>query len=408
MNAPHVTGANYALTAPFRILHVSGDYPDAIDSFKTPVIKSLIELTRNTFNHHVYSINRRSPPMGALASSILQGGWKPRLDVRQMPFADGVAFEYLAPGRGVFHATMLRQLGERLAQETARDALRPDLLVGHKLGIEGIVVRRMAQLLNIPFAISIQGDTDTKILQMRPDLRGELGRVFHEATVIFPFSPWATRRIEQKLGKREGPTITLPCPTDLDEPVSPHVAGNKELLSVFHLKNHKRKNLKGLAAAMRKVALCDPQIKLTVIGGGSAQDIAACQTLIADLPNASLAGPMDREQLRQRFQTAVGFVMPSRRESFGLVFIEALFAGLPIIYPEGTSVDGFFAETPFAIKVPASEPSRIAQAILSLVENETQAKQALAMWQRSEASHRFTRPVIADEFARGLFLAITG
>lgn len=408
MNAPHPAKPGQLATERFHILHVSGDYPDTIEAFKTPVIRTLVQLTRGIFDHEVYSINRRSPSLVVLLSKIRRGGLKPRLEVQQRPFADGTAFEYLAPGRGVFHATMLRQLGDRLAQQIAQDGSRPHLLVGHKLGIEGIVVSQMAQLLDIPYAISIQGDTDTKILEMRPDLRGELGRVFHEAAMVFPFSPWATERIEKRLGKRKGPTVTLPCPTDLDQTVSPRVAGNKELLSVFHLKNHKRKNLKGMAAAMRKVVSQDPQVRLTVIGGGSAQDIAACEALIADLPNVSLAGPMNREQLHQRFQTAVGLVMPSLRESFGLVFIEALFAGLPIIYPEGTSVDGFFAQTPFAIKVPATDPERIAQAIVSLVASETEAKQALAAWQNSDAALGFTRPAIAEAFARGLSLAIRG
>lgn len=408
MNALNVAAHEPDTKAPLHILHLSGDYPDSIEAFKTPVIKSLVDLTRGRFVHEVFSLNRRAPSHGPFLVSALRGGGRPQLELRQQPFGDGTALEYFAPGRGVFHATMLHQLGDRLAQQLANGGKPPDLLVGHKLGIEGIAVRRMARTLNIPFAICIQGDTDTKIVQMRPDLRRELARVFHDAAMVFPFAPWAMQQIEDQLGKRFGPAISLPCPTDLDQKVNPSVTGSKELLSVFHLKNYKRKNLKGMAAAMRKIALYDSDIRLTVIGGGSPQDILACEALTANLPNVSLAGAMNREQLRERFRCAAGFVMPSLRESFGLVFVEALFAGLPIIYPEATSVDGFFREQPFAVKVNATNSERIAQAILNLVRNEAQVKQALAAWQESEDARRFTRPAIADEFARGLAMAISG
>ena len=39
---------------------------------------------------------------------------------------------------------------------------RPDLIVGHKLTIEGIAVRRAAEALRTPYALALQGGTDQK------------------------------------------------------------------------------------------------------------------------------------------------------------------------------------------------------------------------------------------------------
>lgn len=386
---------------PVRILHLSGDYPDPIEAFKTPVIRTLVDLTRDQFGHNVLSLNRRSPGPGALAASLIRGGGRPSLKIRSQPFDDGTAIEYFAPGRGIYHATLLRQLGDRLADEIAPE-MRPDLVIGHKLAIEGIAARRMAHRLGVPFAVSIQGDTDTKILQMRPDLAPEFARAFHDAAVVFPFAPWALEKIERRLGKRSGRTIILPCPTDLDQPQTPRITGSKELVTVFHLKNHRRKNLKGMVEAMRIVARHDPDIRLTVIGGGGEDDIASCQALLNGLSNVTLAGPMNRVQLRERFLAATAFVMPSLRESFGLVFVEALFSGLPIIYPAGTAVDGFFDDAPFAMKVPAHAPDQIAKAICQSVAQEAEAKRSLATWQSSAEAKLFTRESIAAQFSAGL------
>ncbi|MFM2371325.1 MAG: hypothetical protein RIS85_1056 [Pseudomonadota bacterium] len=386
------------------VLHLSGDFPDPIDSFKTPVIRSLLDLTASEFSHRVVSINRKSPSLPTLLADTVKGLGRPGLAVSSQQFDRGVALQYGAPGRGLFHATMLRQLGDWLAESIAQGE-RPDLLVGHKLAIEGIAIQRAASALNLPYALSIQGDTDTKILSARPDLTRTLAKAFHEADVVFPFSPWALKAVEAKLGRRQGPTILLPCPTDLDTPVMP-TAGGEGLVTVFHLKNYKRKNLPAMVDAMKQLEAAGLSPKLTVVGGGNAQERQRCQSLANGLNGITFAGPQDRAAVRQTMARAKGFVMPSLRESFGLVFIEALFAGLPIIYPAGTAVDGFLDGLPFALRVDARDPAALAAAMRKLIEDEQPLKAALAHWLASDECRRFTRPDIGRQFARGLQIAM--
>jgi glycosyltransferase involved in cell wall biosynthesis len=383
-----------------RVLHVSADFPDSVDAFKTSVIRSLLDLTRESFRHEVISLNRRSPRVTSLALSILKGGVKPRLSIRQEAFDYGQAVVYEAPPRGLLHATMLQQLGHWLAEEALQEPL-PDLLVGHKLAIEGIAVQRAAERSGLPYAICIQGDTDTKVIGARPDLTAALARVFHEAALVFPFTPWALQEVEQRLGKRAGPTIMLPCPTDLDCPVPPRNGGDG-LVTAFHLKNHSRKNLRGLAGALKIFADEGKATPLEIIGGGAAHDMERCRNIVAGLDSVSFAGPLDRAELRVRLNRATAFVLPSLRESFGLVFIEALFAGAPVIYPKGAAIDGYFDDAPFALRVDARNPVEIAAAMATVVRDEARLKAELARWQQSREAERFQRGAIARSFAEGL------
>lgn len=393
-----------ALKAPC-VVHLSADFPDPIEAFKTPVIRTLLELTSTEFDHVVFSLNRVTPKVGSFVGAMLRNSGRPKLGVEMQPFEHGTALRYYAPSRGLFHATMLYQLGDRLADEIIRQGLHPALIVGHKLGIEGLAARRAAQRLGVPYAISIQGDTDTKVLKARPDLGGALRKVFHEAAMVFPFTPWALRKVEATLGVRKGPCHFLPCPTDLDTPLPP-TAGGEGLISCFHLKNHKRKNLAGLAGAMALLAASRPDARLEVIGGGSDEDLRQSMAVAASTPGIAFAGGMGRIQLRERMSSAVAFAMPSHRESFGLVFIEALFCGLPIIYPADQAVDGYFDGAPFALKVDATDPKAIAQAMQTAIEQEVPIKAALAQWQQSDDAKRFMRPAIAATFARGIRQAI--
>lgn len=386
------------------ILHICGDFPDPIEPFKTGVIKTLVEMTANDFDHRVVSINRTSP-VGAQLLSLLPG--RP-ITIEAQGFEHGVALGYVAPPRGILHRTMLVKLAEWLIDMVIAEGRNPDLIVGHKVTIEGIVARRVADRLMVPYAISIQGDTDTKVLSARRDLAREFRQVLTGASMAFPFSRWGFDQMSTRLSIAALPHVMLPCPTDIDEPIRPVPAGDG-LVSVFHLKNYKRKNLAHMVEAMRLLAPEDGlATTLSVIGGGEPDQVAACEALIGDTAGIHLAGPMGRAEVRQCLNRATAFVLPSLRETFGLVFVEALFAGTPIIYPAGTAVDGFFDECGFAIPVDARDPRSIAAAMARACRDERALKEELAAWQSSDHARQFMRPAIAAGFTAGLRSAIAG
>lgn len=394
------SGTTRVTGRPF-VLHVSGDFPDPLESGKTPAIQSLVDLTQESFDHHVVSINRKPvPPLRPVFGRLMaKPGDSPVVHCEDFEY--GTALQYEAPGKGLFHRTILIRLGDWLVDYVNDLPQRPKLLVGHKLTIEGIVVRHAARKLGLPYALSIQGNTDVKIMRFRPDLRSVFSEIFHGAANVFPFAPWALAGVEAQLGTREGGILMLPCAVANDACMKPALGGEK-LISVFHLRNHRVKNLDLLSRAMRQLADSESAAMLDIIGGGTEQDIAACEKAIGTNPAISLVGPRNQHQLRPIMNEAIALVMPSRRESFGLVFIEALLAGTPIIYPRGASVDGYFDGLPFAIAVDASSQSEIAAAIRYAIANERDLKSALAAWQESGGHLGFTRTAIAETFRQGL------
>jgi glycosyltransferase involved in cell wall biosynthesis len=387
-----------------RVLHLSADFPDPINPAKTPVIARLLDLVANHYDHQVISLNRRQPGPREFAR-LAAGTLSPPIEASLQSFPYGTCLEYLAPSKGLLHATMLERLAVWIADQVARQPERPDLVIGHKLTVEGIVARDVARLLGIPFAITIQGNTDQKILDARRDLRGLFGRIYHEAACVFSFAPWAREAVEERLGRRAGLTLDLPCPTTLDQIRAP-VPGGDSLISVFHLRNHMIKNLAGLARAIQMLEASGQPAALRVIGGGSEAETAACRSLVAKAPGMTLGGPQTPDTLGPIMNTAIALVMPSMRETFGLVFVEALFAGLPIIYPKGASVDGYFDGLPFAIAVNARKPREIAAAMQYVIENEAGLKHALAQWQEGGGLAQFSRTAIAAQFDQGLRAAI--
>lgn len=388
-------------TARPRVVHLTGDFPDPIEPDKTTAIRQLIDLTADRFDHTVVSLNRRAPDPAALA-----GWFGRRLEVVAAPFEYGLTAQYRAPPAGVFHAAMLERLGDWLAERlAAAPGPKPSLIVGHKLTIEGIAVRRAAARMNIPYALSIQGNTDERILRVRPDLAPLLGKVLHGAATVFPFTPWALDAVAKRLGAPASPPRILPCATELDTPISPRAQGNG-LVTAFHLRNWQTKNFDRTVAALTQVRKQGRSTRLAVLGGGDGSSARRCREIGDATPGVTFEGPLAHADMPERLNAATALVMPSRRESFGLVFIEALFAGIPIVYPAGQGVDGFFDNAEFAVRVDARSTAAIAAAMMHVVDHEPRLKAALAEWQRGPEARRFQRAAISRQFADGLEAAI--
>lgn len=388
-----------------RILHLTADYPDAIVPFKTPVIARLIDLVEARYDHQVISLNRRSPTLSQMAR-VTAGRASPAMEATIKPLDRGECLEYLAPPRGILHATMLGRLAEWIISRLiAQDAV-PDLVIGHKLTVEGLLARSVAIALGIPYVVTVQGNTDQKILSFRRDLTSRFRSVYHEAACVFSFAPWARSSIENNLGPRTGPTINLPCPTFSDT-IRPPMAGGAPVVSVFHLRNHAIKNLTGLVEAVRQLASGGQPCDLRIYGGGTPEEMERCAQVVGKTPGIHLMGARTQDQLGPIMNGAAAFVMPSLRESFGLVFIEALFAGVPIIYPRNASVDGYFDGLPFALPVDPLSSHQIREAIRHAIENQNELKSALFAWQQAGGLERFSRSGIARAFGEGLDLALS-
>lgn len=85
--------------------------------------------------------------------------------------------------------------------------------------------------------------------------------------------------------------------------------------------------------------------KLTIIGGGSSMDILKN---IADSEGTTdsvvFTGQLSRKEIAEQFAMSDIFVLASRNETFGVVYIEAMCAGLPVIATKCGGPEGIFTE----------------------------------------------------------------
>lgn len=94
------------------------------------------------------------------------------------------------------------------------------------------------------------------------------------------------------------------------------------------------KNLTTLIDAFATVREHCPEAKLTLVGDGPLWDDVVKRIQTNDLENAvSLPGYVPNEDLPKYYRRASAFALSSSHESFGIVLLEAMSAGLPVVAP---------------------------------------------------------------------------
>lgn len=105
------------------------------------------------------------------------------------------------------------------------------------------------------------------------------------------------------------------------------------LLSVCRLERNARdKGIDWVLRAVARLAPANPGLQYTVVGDGD--DLGYLRDLATDLGIRSrvvFSGPASHEQLLAAYRESDLFVLPTRREGFGLVFLEAMAFRKPII-----------------------------------------------------------------------------
>ena len=108
----------------------------------------------------------------------------------------------------------------------------------------------------------------------------------------------------------------------------------------------RNKNLPRLIHALQKLRTEIPDLHLDVAGdGGNDQDrVLALMHRNADW--ITYHGKItDLEEMKTLYRANHIFAMPSKSETFGLVYLEAMTQGLSVLWTKGEAIDGMFPET---------------------------------------------------------------
>jgi len=147
-------------------------------------------------------------------------------------------------------------------------------------------------------------------------------------------------------------------PTDVDGPV--------ELLTVaMMLKGNKLESFRLLAECLRQLKSSNWQ--LTIIGDGPVRD--EVEALFAGLDQVRFAGQMDMAGVAGYLAKSDVFAWPGYREAFGLAYLEAQGAGLPVIAMKSGGVEAVVKDGKTGVLAPEGNTAQFAAALDELIES---------------------------------------
>lgn len=367
------------------IVHISCDFPDPMVSAKTQGVISFVDSTAG-FRHVVYSLNRAN--------------W--RTNLVALDFApDRTAIAYGAPPKGLMLETRLVPVAQYIREDLAKKGIAPDLFHAHKLTVEGLIAHRLSGELGVPYIANIWGDTDIKFIAARRDMAVKWRAIMQGAHRLLPCAPWTADRFIADHGLDPAKVEVMMPIVKQEEILPPVITGAARFVTLFNLDQHKRKNLKGLLDAVVELRRSEPRLTLDIWGRGDANTLCDIDTMIASRGAQEyirLCGPLPQGAFESTLNGYTAFAMPTLRETFGMVFIEALLCGLPVLHTRGWGIDGVYPDDTIGHAWEHGSQADIVAGLKYLIANEARLKGNLATMAREGAFDRHKRAVIVAQY----------
>jgi len=159
---------------------------------------------------------------------------------------------------------------------------------------------------------------------------------------------------------------------------------------------------KGVDVLLKSLPLILSQHKVVLNVIGTGPRLTQYQALAGELGVAEqvrFLGFVDHEEMPRHYQQADLLVLPSRRESFGLVLAEAMACGLPVVATTAGAISEVVEDGRTGILVPPGDPVALAHAITSLLDAPATMR-AMGQRGRERALRKFTWRRVGEIVAR--------
>jgi glycogen(starch) synthase len=239
---------------------------------------------------------------------------------------------------------------------------------------------RTARILRLPIVVSLQGeltmDADD-IYGRSPLLRHTLRLLLAKADAVTACSHAVLNEAQAWAGIELGSRGTVVYNgVDVDELQSEvrHSGSVRAIPKPFILGIGRHVEQKGFDVLIKAFSalVLDPAFDwdLVVAGDGPVHEALVKQARELALGDrVHFVGRADRQEAVALFQGAAAFALPSRHEPFGIVNLEAMAAGIPVVASEVGGVPEFVIDGSSGLLVPPDDPAALAAAIRRLFDS---------------------------------------
>jgi len=256
-----------------------------------------------------------------------------------------------------------------------------DCIHAFTLFTDGNCAMKLSKKYSIPYVVAIRNTDVNTFFEKMPFLRRRGIEIMENASEIFflsetyrkmVFDKYVPANKQQKLMSKVriipngiddywfDNLVTIKMDADIKR------LNNKEVRLIYAGRIDRNKNIPTTLKAIEILQNQGYKIVFTIVG--KVMD----ESVYKEIKSKSYTKYIDsqpKEKLIEIYRNNDIFVMPSFTESFGLVYVEAMSQGLPVIYTKGQGFDGQFEEGQVGFHVDSSRPGEIAETVKRIIDN---------------------------------------
>lgn len=251
----------------------------------------------------------------------------------------------------------------------------------YTLFTDGNVAMKLSKKYNIPYVVAIRNTDVNDFFRLMIYLRHRGIEIMKNSSAIFFLSKSYQKQVFNKYVPKkyynELKNKTYIIPNGIDDFWFKNIINininkkqfincDKKIKLIYAGKIDKNKNILSTQKAMKLLREKGYNISLTIVG--KIIDKKEFNKIIKD-KNTKYIQEKSKEELIKIYRENDIFIMPSYKETFGLVYAEAMSQGLPVIYTEGQGFDEQFTEGTVGYHVKSDDIEDISKKILKIKNN---------------------------------------